>query len=195
MKDYALLSDENLIRLYREGDEEAQIFLLQKYKNLVRSKANMLFLVGGDTDDLIQEGMIGLHKAVCDFNPDRESSFFHFAEICVTRQMYTAIEASNRKKNAPLNFYVSLDSDTEGEDPFSGFLSQAAENDPEEMIMQREEIRSLLCRAQNILSPMEKKVFTCCLNGMTYLETAEFLRRTPKSVDNAIQRIKTKLRG
>lgn len=175
------VKDEELVASFQEGDEKALLLLMEKYKPLVRKKANELFLVGGDADDLIQEGMIGLYQAVRDFREEKDSSFSHFAKLVITRRMYSAIEADNRKKNEPLNSYVPIDPEEEGE------------KDPEELLLQREEMETVLLRAKDILSPMERKVFLCCLHGMTYREIAELLMKEPKSIDNAIQRIRSKL--
>ena len=177
--------DEILISRFRDGDEKALELLMERYKPLVRRHANMLFLVGGDTDDLIQEGMIGLYKAIRGFDEKKESSFSHFAKLSVTRQMYTAIEASNRKKNAPLNSSVSIE--TEEDRP--------GEDSPEEWMLRQERITDLIAEAKQKLSPLEKKVFSCLLNGMTYREIAEILNKSAKSIDNAIQRMKQKLAG
>lgn len=193
MKDYSAKSDEELIRLLRDGNPEVTDYLMEKYKHLVRGKANALFLMGGDTDDLIQEGMIGLFKAIRDFDPEKDVSFRHFAELCVTRQLYTAIEANNRKKHAPLNTYVSIDEGTDGTEPLEEMLHSLREMNPEELLIREEDIRDRLRIADELLSPMEKRVLSLYLTGLGYVQIAEVLGKPPKSVDNTIQRIRKKL--
>ncbi len=192
MEEYENLSDEQLIRSLREGDSQVMDYLMEKYKNLVRKKANALFLLGGDTDDLIQEGMLGLFKAVRDYEED-QGGFYPFAELCINRQLYTAIESAARKKHGPLNYYVSLsggDSETEGT-----FLEDAAaanEGNPEQMLIDRESVEDFLTEIRKNLSPLERTVFDHYLDGMNYRTIAEKLGRTEKSIDNAIQRIRAK---
>ena len=193
MDHYETRSDEELIRALRAGDSEVTDYLMEKYKNLVRSKANALFLIGGDADDLIQEGMIGLFKAIRDFDEEKEAGFRHFAELCVTRQLYTAIEANNRKKNAPLNTYVSIDGEADGE-PLEEILHSLQEASPEELIIRAEDIEDMRRAAEENLSAMEKRVLSLYLTGMNYTQIAEYLNKQPKSIDNAIQRIKKKLK-
>lgn len=138
MESYQNLSDEELIQRLRNGDAGIMDYILDKYKPLVRKKANAMFLIGGDTDDLIQEGMIGLFKAIRDYREERESSFFHFAELCITRQIYSAVEASNRKKHAPLNSYVSFYSEmTEEGQPLAEYLESERSDNPEQRIIEQ----------------------------------------------------------
>lgn len=193
MNDYKSKSDEELIRMLRSGRPEVTDYLMEKYKNLVRGKANTLFLIGGDTDDLIQEGMIGLFKAIRDYDETREASFRHFAELCVTRQLYTVIEASNRKKNTPLNSYVPLDTGASDTEPPEELLLAFQEASPEELVIRAEDLRDLKRAVTERLSSMEKKVLSLYLSGMSYLQIAEALNKPPKSIDNALQRIKRKV--
>lgn len=214
MADYRICSDEELIAALR-GDtsipygkkeeiqkdtsmpygnkEEIQDYLLDKYKPLVRKRANALYLIGGDTDDLIQEGMIGLFKAIRDFCPDKDSSFYHFARLCVERQMYTAIEASRRKKHAPLNSYVSLydDSDEKGM-ALADVLAGEQKENPEYLLIDRESVNHKLSALSKNLSKMERQVFDYMLEGMNYRQIAEKMGKSPKAIDNAIQRMKGK---
>ena len=147
-----------------------------------------MFLIGGDTDDLIQEGMIGLFKAVRDYKTEKDSSFYHFAEICISRQMYTAIEASNRKKHAPLNSYISLS------EPESGGIGELLETNPEQMIIDQENVAQIKERIKKSLSDMEKEVLAYYMQGMNYVQIAEVMEKSPKAIDNALQRIKNKLK-
>ncbi len=173
--------------------EEITDYILGKYKPLVRKRANALYLIGGDTDDLIQEGMIGLFKAIRDFSPDKDSSFYNFARICVERQMYTAIEASRRKKHAPLNSYISLydDSDEEGM-ALADVLRGEEDENPEYLLIDRESVEQKLEALSGKLSKMEKQVFDYMLEGFSYRKIAKIMGKSPKAIDNAIQRMKGK---
>ncbi len=167
-------------------------YLMEKYKGLVRKKARAMFLIGGDTDDLIQEGMIGLFKAVRDYQPDRESSFQFFANICIDRQIYTAIKSSNRQKHQPLNTYVSL-SDGEAEE---NFRDSCVEHDnPESILIDRENVAALENEMKKSLSPLENRVLQLYLDGNGYMDIARILGKTPKSIDNALQRIRGKIKS
>lgn len=190
---YEHQTDEELIARLRQGEEEIMDYLMDKYKNLVRSKAKELFLIGGDRDDLIQEGMIGLFKAVRDFQPDRDSSFYHFAQLCIARQMYTAVEASNRKKHAPLNSYVSLYGDDSDGMQMIEMLGSVDESNPENLMISQESLKDFQHKVRMTLSAMEQEVLDYCLQGLQYTQIAEIMGREPKAVDNAIQRIKKKL--
>ena len=183
------ISDEELIARLRDGETAIEDYLMEKYKGLVRQKARAMFLIGGDTDDLIQEGMIGLFKAVRDFQPDKEASFATFARVCIDRQMYSAIQNSNRQKHQPLNSYVSLNQDDESI-PAWGLR---AEN-PEAIIIDQETTQDLRQRISDYLSPMENKVLDLYLKGTGYVEIAGILKKSPKSIDNALQRIRAKIR-
>ena len=195
MDRYQNLSDEELIQKLRAGDAGIMDYVLDKYKPLVRKKANAMFLIGGDTDDLIQEGMIGLFKAIRDFRQEKEASFYHFAEICITRQIYSAVEASNRKKHAPLNTYVSFYSETgeEGQ-PLSEVLISENSDNPEERMIERENVEQFLEQIRENLSKMECKVLDDYLSGLNYQQIAEKMGKQPKAIDNALQRIKNKIR-
>ena len=196
MADYAGCSDEGLIARLKKGETEIMDYILDKYKPLVRKRANALYLIGGDTDDLIQEGMIGLFKAIQDYAQERETSFYHFAELCIVRQMYTAVEASRRKKHAPLNSYISL-YDNSGEDgmALADVLAGEADKDPEHLLIGRESIRQRLDTLAQNLSKMEKQVFDYMLEGFSYRQIADKMGKSPKAIDNAIQRMKGKIEG
>lgn len=190
---YESQSDEELIERLRRGEEEIMDYLMEKYKNLVRGKAKALFLIGGDSDDLIQEGMIGLFKAVRDFRTDRDSSFYHFAQLCIARQMYTAVEASKRKKHAPLNSYISLYGDDSDGIQMIEMLGGMDESNPESLMINRESLTDFQRKVRTALSPMEQEVLNYCLQGLQYTQIAEIMGREPKAIDNAIQRVKKKL--
>ena len=183
------ISDEELIARLRDGETIIEDYLMEKYKGLVRQKARAMFLIGGDTDDLIQEGMIGLFKAVRDFQPGREATFATFARMCIDRQIYSAIQNSNRQKHLPLNSYVSLNQ----EDESSPIWELSVEN-PEEIIIDQETTRDLQQIISDYLSPMENKVLDLYLKGEGYVEIGRILGKSPKSIDNALQRIRAKIR-
>lgn len=189
-------TDEELIRQMRAGDKEIVDYLMVKYKNLVRKKANAFFLIGADNDDLIQEGMIGLFKAIRDYQEEKEVSFYHFAELCISRQMYTAMEASQRKKHAPLNSYVSLYEETneEGKMPLSEVLQSLTDGNPEDLVIDRENVLAFQEKINERLSKMERQVLVLTLQGLDYQQIAEIMEKPAKSIDNALQRIKGKLR-
>ena len=183
------ISDEELIARLRDGETIIEDYLMEKYKGLVRQKARAMFLIGGDTDDLIQEGMIGLFKAVRDFQPGREATFATFARMCIDRQIYSAIQNSNRQKHLPLNSYVSLNQ----EDESSPIWELSVEN-PEEIIIDQETTRDLQQKISDYLSPMENKVLDLYLKGEGYVEIGRILGKSPKSIDKALQRIRAKIR-
>ena len=183
------ISDEELIARLRDGETIIEDYLMEKYKGLVRQKARAMFLIGGDTDDLIQEGMIGLFKAVRDFQPGREATCATFARMCIDRQIYSAIQNSNRQKHLPLNSYVSLNQ----EDESSPIWELSVEN-PEEIIIDQETTRDLQQKISDYLSPMENKVLDLYLKGDGYVEIGRILGKSPKSIDNALQRIRAKIR-
>ncbi len=200
-KKYELISDEELVCNYREGDQEIIDYLMEKYKNLVRKQANSMYILGADKDDLIQEGMIGLFKAVRDYDPGRDASFFTFAELCITRQMYTAVEASGRLKHAPLNSYISLyataglSADGLGEEAqLVNALSSVTDRSPEDVIIDQENLNHLEEVINQELSPFEKQVLNLYLTGMSYLQIGKVLGRDEKSTDNALQRLKQKIK-
>lgn len=187
--------DEELIERLRNGEDRIMDYILDKYKPLVRKKANTMYLIGGDTEDLIQEGMIGLFKAIRDFSAKKEASFFHFAELCISRQIYTAVEASNRKKHAPLNSYVSLYSGTNDEGVvLADALTSGAMENPEQRMIDQENLESFLEQVKERLSKMECLVLDYYLAGLNYQQIAEQMGKSPKAIDNALQRIKTKIR-
>ncbi len=195
MEAYENLSDEQLIERLRDGDAKLMDYILDKYKPLVRKKANAMYLIGGDTEDLIQEGMIGLFKAIRDYSVEREASFFHFAELCITRQLYSAVEASNRKKHTPLNTYISFYSrmGEEGRALADTLTSDGADN-PEQLIIDQENVRLFWERLKENLSSMEREVLDEYLSGLNYRQIAEKMGKSPKAIDNALQRIKAKIR-
>lgn len=197
---YCKLTDEEIVAKIREDDPSAMDYLLEKYKNMIRKKARTLFLIGADKDDLIQEGMIGLYKAIRDYRRDRESSFFTFADLCISRQMYTAVKASNRKKNIPLNSYVSIYAPLYGENieeedktALVDIMYQKNISNPEELFIDKENRSVIEYELGRRLSLMEKEVLAFYLSGLTYLQIAERMEKEAKSIDNALQRIKTKL--
>ncbi len=194
------LSEEEIILCAQERNDDAMTYLMEKYKGLVRQKVRPLFLIGGDKDDLVQEGMIGLYKAICDYSPDKEASFRTFAELCISRQIYTAIKKSNRMKNQPLNSYISIyapafsdESDMSGGDFMIDQEIKAEQLNPEEIIIDRENASTIQRNLFSYLSKMETDVLKLYLKGMTYQEIAAYMRKSPKSIDNALQRIKSKL--
>lgn len=189
MKDYIRYTDEALLEMLKNGDEDVMDFLIDKYKAMVRKKARVLYLTGGDQDDLIQEGMIGLFKAVRDYQADRDTSFATFAQLCVDRQLYHAIQSSNRQKHRPLNGYVSLSTD-EWE---SQFLHEFQPS-PENIVIAQENALHMREQIGRQLSPMENQVLQLYLDGKDYLEIAEELEKSPKSIDNALQRVRNKVR-
>ena len=201
-KEYGNCSDEELILRLRDGEEAITDYIMDKYKNMVRSKAKSMYILGADREDLIQEGMIGLFKAVRDYDTGRDASFFTFADLCVSRQMYTAIQAAGRQKHMPLNTYVALYADgADGEDGLReaerGLLESAAsrlEQNPEELLIDRENVKRLEEVMEKELSSFEKQVLDLYLTGMKYSQIARVLGKDDKSTDNALQRIKAKLK-
>ena len=198
--DYTDISDEELIARLRDGEENITDFLMDKYKNLVRSKAKSMYILGADREDLIQEGMIGLFKALRDYDSGRDASFLTFADLCVSRQMYTAVQASRRKKHTPLNSYVSLYSgvamggDNGEETELVNVLSSLSEKSPEEAWIDKENMTLLEKTIDKELSSFEKQVLDLYVTGMGYVQIARVLGRDEKSTDNALQRLKGKLR-
>ena len=198
---YEALTDEQIIELARDGDHAATDYLMEKYKGLVRSKAKSMYILGGETDDLIQEGMMGLFKAVRDYDSGRDASFMTFAQLCISRQLYTAVQASGRKKHLPLNTAVSLYTDTvpeseSGTDREVSIMDTiaASDSDPEEQFILTESLALLEEKIDKGLSPLEKQVLDLYLTGMNYVEIAHVLGREEKSTDNALQRIRAKIR-
>ncbi len=194
--DYEEMVDEQVVDMARAGDDVALEFLITKYKNFVRAKARSYFLIGADREDIIQEGMIGLYKAIRDFRPDKLASFRAFAELCITRQIITAIKTATRQKHMPLNSYVSLNKpiyDEESDRTLLDVLSGARVSDPEELIINRENFVDIENKMGEFLSDLEWKVLMFYLEGKSYQEIAEDLQRHVKSIDNALQRVKRKL--
>lgn len=195
--DYGQESDESLIERLRDGESTIVDYIMNKYKYLVRSKAKAMYILGADTEDLIQEGMIGLFKAVRDYDCGRDASFFTFAELCISRQMYTAVQASQRKKHAPLNTYISLygeQKEREEGTPLEEILSSGARSNPETLFLDKERMEYLEGEIDKELSPFEKQVLDLYLTGMSYSQIAKVLGKEEKSTDNALQRVKTKIR-
>ncbi len=193
---YQVLVDEEVVDFAREGDDNALEYLINKYKNFVRAKARSYFLIGADREDIIQEGMIGLYKAIRDFRMDKLSSFRAFAELCITRQIITAIKTATRQKHIPLNSYVSLNKpiyDEDSDRTLLDVISGSKITDPEELIISREEFDDIEEKMGEILSSLEWKVLMSYLEGKSYQEIAEDLNRHVKSIDNALQRVKRKL--
>lgn len=196
---YEQYSDEELIVHLRDGETKITDYIMEKYKNLVRSKAKSMYILGADREDLIQEGMIGLFKAIRDYDIGRDASFFTFADLCVSRQMYTAVQAAGRQKHAPLNTYISLYASTEqrgdGEEweLINSLISQV-ERSPEDLLIDKENLERLEKIIERELSSFEKQVLDLYLTGMKYTQIAKVLGRDEKSTDNALQRIKGKLR-
>lgn len=193
---YEQLDDEMIVELVHQGDSEALDYLIHKYKNFVRAKARSYFLVGADREDIVQEGMIGLYKAIRDFKEDKQSSFKAFAELCITRQMITAIKMATRQKHIPLNCYVSLDKPIYEDDSartLMDVLSGTKITNPEELIINREEFDHIEEKMTELLSDLERKVLLLYLEGRSYQEISEELNRHVKSIDNALQRVKRKL--
>lgn len=196
MNKYETMTDEHLIEELRSGDTNITDYIMDKYKSLVRKKARALFLLGGENDDLIQEGMIGLFKAVRDFDSKQGASFYSFAELCISRQMYTAIEASQRKKHLPLNSYVSLYEETINDDSKQAPLVETIQADvasnPEILFFGKEYTEAFEENLKHELSPLENRVLYLHLMGTKYKTIAELIGKGPKTVDNALQRIKAK---
>ena len=200
MKELKTISDEKLLRQIQSGNDDAMECLLERYRDMVRKEARSFFLAGGDEEDLIQEGMIGLFKAVRDYDFGRDAGFSTFATLCISRQMYTAVQASGRKKHMPLNTYISLSGETTHTDeqkenvPLENVLQSGQLSDPEKMLIDRENVEYIEQMIQSRLSSFEKQVLDLYLTGMGYVEIAKVLGRDEKSTDNALSRLKSKLR-
>ncbi len=198
-EDYRQYSDEELLIRLRDGEGGITDYIMDKYKNLVKSKAKSMYILGADNDDLIQEGMIGLFKAVRDYDSGRDASFSTFADLCVSRQMYTAVQASRRQKHIPLNTYISLygtagtDHDGEEEELVNVLAARSLQS-PEEVVIDKENVDRLEKTIEKELSGFEKQVLDLYMTGMGYQQIAKVLGKDDKSTDNALQRIKTKLK-
>jgi len=190
------MQDEEIIMLATTGNSKAVDYIINKYVKLVRSKARPYFLIGADREDIIQEGMIGLFKAIRDYKTDRYSSFRVFAEVCITRQIITAIKTATRQKHIPLNSYVSLNKplfDDDNDRTLLDIIDEKASLDPEQMYINREQFTSIEEKIYKVLSSLEKKVLKLYLEGKSYFEIADKLEKSMKSIDNALQRVKRKL--
>lgn len=196
VESYDNMLDEEIVLSAREGNAASLEYIINKYKNFVRAKARSYFLIGADKEDIVQEGMIGLYKAIRDFRNDKLSSFRAFAELCITRQIITAIKTATRQKHIPLNSYVSLNKpiyDEESDRTLLDILTATKITDPEELIISREELVSIESKIGEILSDLELEVLMSYLQGKSYQEIACDLDRHVKSIDNALQRVKRKL--
>ena len=189
-------TDEELALASQAGDTDAQDYLLIKYKNFVRARARSYFLVGADHDDIVQEGMIGLYKAIRDYRPERQASFGTFAELCITRQIITAIKAATRQKHMPLNTYISLNRplyNNDSERTLLDVVTIGVDADPEDLLIKQEDVSRVEQRLARLLSSFERDVLIGYLDGKSYQQIAAELHRGVKSIDNALQRIKRKL--
>jgi len=196
VSEYDLMVDEDIVESARDGSHIALEFLINKYKNFVRAKARSYFLIGADREDIIQEGMIGLYKAIRDYRSDKLSSFRAFAELCITRQIITAIKTATRQKHIPLNSYVSLNKpiyEDDSDRTLLDVISGTKVSDPEELVINREEFGDIEEKMGEILSDLEWRVLMAYLDGKSYQEIAVSLSRHVKSIDNALQRVKRKL--
>ena len=199
MYDYSAYTDEELICRLRDGEEAIMDYILNKYKNLVRKYARNMYILGAEEQDLIQEGMIGLFRAIKDYDSGRDASFFTFADLCISRKMYNAIEASKREKHTPLNNYVSLyasndDENRDGKTIFMDLLSAGEISNPENLLIDKENVEQIENLVEQELSSFEKQVFDLYITGMKYAQIAKVLGKDEKSTDNALQRIKSKLK-
>jgi len=195
-RQYQGMSDEQLLEELNRGDAQIVDYLLEKYKNFVRKKARTMYLVGGDNEDLMQEGMIGLYKAIRDYDREKELSFLSFANLCITRQLHTAVHTSLRKKHGPLNSYISFyDAQPEGDrGTKERSISYASNNhNPEELLIDKEQVITIMGEIEKTLSSYEQKVLHMYIDGLSYQQIAEELGKSRKSIDNALQRIKKKL--
>nr|WP_106495558.1 RNA polymerase sporulation sigma factor SigH [Lentibacillus sp. Marseille-P4043] len=195
-KSLHMLDDDEVIQLIQDGNSRALDFLINKYRSFVRAKARTYFLVGADKEDIVQEGMIGLYKAIRDFDEDKLSSFKAFAELCITRQIITAIKTATRQKHIPLNSYVSLDKpiyDEESDRTLLDVIAGSKAIDPQELLVNRERYGDMEDKLSELLSELERKVLNLYLDGRTYQEISVELKRHVKSIDNALQRVKRKL--
>ena len=193
---FGMMPDEEIVQLCHQGDADAEEYLLNKYKNFVRSKARSYFLIGADHEDIVQEGMIGLYKAIRDFKQEKLSSFRAFAELCITRQIITAIKTATRQKHIPLNSYVSLNKplyDEESDRTLLDIIMEGSAGNPEDMIINQENLGNIHQKINEVLSGLEQEVLSAYLDGKSYQEIAESLGRHVKSIDNALQRVKRKL--
>ena len=198
MQDFEQVTDEELIVRLRDGEKQITDYIMEKYKYLVRSKAGSMYILGADRDDLIQEGMIGLFKAIRDYDSGRDASFFTFAELCISRQMYSAVQAAGRMKHIPLNSYISLygSSVENGEDERGNVIANLADQglNPEDAVIDKENVEQLEKCMEQELSSFEKQVLDLHITGMSYGQIAKVLGKDEKSTDNALQRVRTKIK-
>lgn len=193
---YTNYTDAEIINLLRQGNQDATEYLLKKYSPLVKKSTRTLYLIGADTEDLSQEGMIGLFKAIQTYHSDHDSSFYTYAKLCIERQIYSAIKASNRKKHSPLNSYISLNTNSiEGENELIDNLVASNETNPEHIVLVEEDSSQLKKEIENQLSVLEKKVLQNYLDGMSYSDISVQLNKPIKSIDNTIQRIRKKIKN
>ena len=193
---FSLFTDEEVVLLAQQGNKEASEFITSKYFPYVRNKSRAYYLVGGEAEDIIQEGLIGLYEAVKDYSPDKQASFKTFMDICVTRQIMTAIKTASRQKHIPLNTYVSLNKPLYSEDSDKSYMDTIIQNrkeDPESLYIDTEKTREINNKIKNSLSTFEYKVLRLYLQGVSYLSIAKVLDKEEKAIDNAIQRIRKKL--
>jgi RNA polymerase sporulation-specific sigma factor len=196
MQDYAEMNDEFLVQLFQDGDGEASEFLMRKYRSFVRAKASRYFLIGGEREDIVQEGMIGLYKAIRDFRVDKLSSFKAFAELCITRQIITAVKSATRQKHGPLNSYVSLNKpiyEEESNHTLMDVITGPTNTDPIQMLIDQEKASDLERKMSEKLSDLEKRVLELHIAGHSYVEISQNVNTHVKSIDNALQRIKRKM--
>lgn len=198
LTDYTAFAEEDVVLMAQKGDEAASEYIISKYRTLAKTKSHIYFIAGGDPDDVIQEGMIGIFKAIRDFDPGRDAGFRTFAELCINRQIVTAIKAANRQKYKILNESVSIDyrepgSDGDDAGSLSESMKSGEDTNPESMTLMREVVSYLKANGENIFSPMENLVWNETLKGKTYMEIAREYGKTPKAVDNALQRVKKKV--
>lgn len=198
MHNYGIMTDEQLIKSLRSGETAITDYIMDKYKYLVRRKAKAMYLLGGENDDLIQEGMIGLFKAIRDYDINQDTSFYSFAELCIARQLYSAIKASQRQKHMPLNSYVSIyedadESKEERQQPLVDQIQTVKDNNPEELFLNKEYLQRVEQELRDKLSDLESRVLYLHLMGEDYKTIARLLDKSPKSIDNALQRIKNKV--
>lgn len=198
LTDYTAFAEEDVVLMAQKGDEAASEYIISKYRTLAKTKSHIYFIAGGDPDDVIQEGMIGIFKAIRDFDPGRDAGFRTFAELCINRQIVTAIKAANRQKYKILNESVSIDyrepgSDGDDAGSLSDSMKSGEDTNPESMTLMREVVSYLKANGENIFSPMENLVWNETLKGKTYMEIAREYGKTPKAVDNALQRVKKKV--
>lgn len=192
------LTDEELIGLIHEGNRSALEYLIIKYERIVRYKATTYFLIGSDREDVVQEGLIGLYKAICDYDDNKLASFKAFADLCITRQLITSIKTATRLKHSPLNSYVSIYKPLEGDEPdriFLDIIASGVSIDPQELLINKEHLENVQALLNKVLSPLEREVLPLYLDGVSYEEIANRLKRSEKAIDNALQRIKRKVNG